>query len=160
MTINKRPIDVAYDSNVQRWLSQAEEDLKSARVLRVAQIYPASCFLAHQSAEKALKAILVAYGDLVQSHALCDLKSSVEALLTDGRPLPALVGVARLDRYYLGTRCPDALPEGATAQSVFDVQDADEAIGTAGRVVTALARWLREDPDRLGSEGSPGCSSA
>ncbi len=153
-------MDVACDNNVQRWLLQAEEDLKSARVLRVAQLYPASCFLAHQSAEKAFKAILVAYGDLVQSHALSDLKPSVEALLTDGRPLPALVGVARLDRYYLGTRCPEVLPEGATAKSVFDVQDADEAIGTAGRVVTALARWLREDPDRLGSEGSPGCSSA
>lgn len=145
-------------NNARRWLSQGLEDLKSARVLRDAQLYPASCFFAQQGAEKAMKAILVARGDALRSHALADLKQSVEVVLADGHPLPALAGVGRLDRYYLGTRYPDALPDGATAQSVFDAQDADEAIGTAERVVTALAEWLKEDQNHPESEESSGHS--
>jgi len=46
------------DNEARRWLDQAVEDLASARVLFDAERHYLVCFMAHQIAEKALKAYL------------------------------------------------------------------------------------------------------
>lgn len=47
----------------QRWLEQAQFDLKWARHLKSKGAYYLVCFLAQQVAEKALKAFLYAQGE-------------------------------------------------------------------------------------------------
>ncbi|KXG77389.1 hypothetical protein AN618_11170 [Fervidicola ferrireducens] len=49
----------------KRWLEQAKEDLKWARMLAEQGGYHIACFLAQQVAEKAIKAFLYAMGETI-----------------------------------------------------------------------------------------------
>jgi len=49
----------------KRWLEQAKEDLKWARMLAEKGGYHIACFLAQQVAEKAIKAFLYASGETI-----------------------------------------------------------------------------------------------
>ncbi len=116
-----------------RWLRQAETDLGAARLL--SDGFPAlACFHAQQATEKALKAVLFAAGDSpVLGHALAELGQAVETRDPSFAPLRA--EAAKLDRYYIPTRYPNGLPEGADPGDAFDVEDARGAVATVERVI-------------------------
>jgi len=79
-------------------------------VLRQAGIFNNACFFAQQAAEKAFKGFLVATGvDCPRSHPL----DSLAALVPADERLSKL-SPARLDRYYIAPRYPDALPPGGS----------------------------------------------
>lgn len=131
------------------WLAQARTDLEAAELL--AEPFPAlACFHAQQSAEKALKAILYAAGERpVLGHALAELGRAVVGHSPAFSDLRS--EVAKLDRYYIPTRYPNGLPEGAEPGSAFDPTDARSAIDTAGRAVAHAGSFLRE---RSGGDAS------
>ena len=94
-----------------RWLRQASEDLHWAEHLAEQGAYHLACFLAQQSAEKALKAYLYAQDvELVWGHSvreLCTVAATFDAAFEElGRK------VAPLDQYYIPTRYPNGLPGG------------------------------------------------
>ncbi len=123
-----RPPDEA-----QRWLEQAIEDLKWARLLLDHGGFHLVCFLAQQIAEKALKAFLYAQGEEVV------LGHSVERLTAQAADyLPRIskerARWAALDGYYVATRYPNSLPDSIPAH-VYQKDAAQEALGLAVEVV-------------------------
>ncbi|MGB9797879.1 MAG: HEPN domain-containing protein, partial [bacterium] len=98
-------------SKSERWLEQAIHDLEDARFNLSGGRYNVACFLAQQAAEKALKAFLLKKGaDEVWGHSIADLCEDAKNFD------PSFAKIEReitlLDKYYLPTRYPDALPGG------------------------------------------------
>lgn len=126
----------------RRWVDQATDDLEAARLLCEHGRHAQACFLAQQTAEKALKAILYARGaDVVMGHsvaALCDEVSGVEPEIADRCP-----EWASLDQYYIPTRYPDALPGGIPA-AVFTGEQTTRALALAAEVLDAARRHVAE----------------
>lgn len=116
-----------------RWLAQAEDDLVTARRLREIGIHYASCFHAQQTAEKALKSVLIARGaTAVRGHSIADL--CVEIARFDPRFAPLVAELAPLDLYTIPTRYPNGLP-GGVASRVFVDEDSARAVRLAQRAV-------------------------
>ena len=105
-----------------RWLRQAENDLAFVKVAVREGFFAQACFMAHQVAEKALKAMAYYRGDrFVTGHSLTELMSSLETTYPN---LSEFSRPARLlDRYYIPTRYPNALPGGVP----FELYHRDEA---------------------------------
>jgi HEPN domain-containing protein len=126
----------------KRWLKQAEYDLRAAEHNAGGEFYSIACFNAQQAAEKALKAFLFAQGErVVLGHSageLCRRCGEYEESFND---LAASAG--KLDRFYVPTRYPDALPGGVPAE-VYDEEDATGAITSASKVL-AMVRKVLED---------------
>src|SRR5882724_1137581 len=104
MTVNRNLTEA------QRWLKQALHDRDAARLNRDHGFHEHACFLAQQSAEKALKAFLYERGQgPVLGH-------STLALTNDCASLESTFGALsdpcrRLDQLYIATRYPNGLPD-------------------------------------------------
>jgi HEPN domain-containing protein len=127
-------------NEAERWLEQAEDDLRWAAHLRDAGAHNIACFLSQQVAEKALKALLYHSGEeLVVGHSvqdLCDRASGVWPDIAERCP-----GWGTLDALYIPTRYPDALP-GSIPARVYDQSAADRAVAVATEVVEAARSKL------------------
>jgi HEPN domain-containing protein len=145
--MQEHPLDLA-----KRWLQQAQDDCVVAEELREEERHNVACFLAQQSAEKALKALLVwRGGDYPRLHAIGTL---IEELRRIDAPLAERLREATaLDAYYLSTRYPDALDGGLPSASFFD-KEAKLAIERARDVLSVVAEELTkaEEPNRSGGE--------
>jgi HEPN domain-containing protein len=125
----------------QRWLITAQQDLLAAKALSENRFFAHACFLAQQSGEKALKAMWYL-------HDRQPWGSSILRLVTefpDATELPNLddwiYRAATLDRLYVPTRYPDALPDLTPGQNFFK-QDADAAILLAATFVEAAQKAI------------------
>lgn len=124
-----------------RWLEQAGEDLKWAKLLAREGGYHIACFLAQQVVEKAVKAFLYAQGEeLVVGH-------SVDTLLTraakyDRRFEEKRFSWSSLDGYYIPTRYPNGLPDSIPAR-VFNVKLAQDAVSLAEEAVCFISELIR-----------------
>jgi len=118
-------------------MRQAEFDLAQAERLLADGVFSYAAFFAEQAAQKSLKAFLLARGArLVTIHSVGELAR--EAAARDQR-FAALVNAARrLDRHYLTSRYPDALPEPAVPAEAYVREDAEEALDAA-RCIAGLA---------------------
>lgn len=125
----------------QRWLKQAEEDLRWTHHLVREGAYHIACFLAQQVAEKALKGFLYAQGcEIVLGHSverLCHDAAQHDAVFAAHAPRWAI-----LDSYYVPTRYPNSLPGSIPAQ-VYTREAAGEAAQLAGEVVEAVRARLK-----------------
>jgi HEPN domain-containing protein len=120
------------------WLRQSERDLADAEFVAAAGRHALACFLAHQVAEKAVTAYLLARGaEQVWGHALADLCEDAMALDPSFDLVKSLAGL--LDKHYLGARYPSTLPGGVPAEA-YDKQDAARALEIARDVL----RFVRE----------------
>lgn len=132
----KKPHEAA-----QRWLQQAEHDLKMAERLR--EESPAdSCYFAEQAGQKALKAYLYhqgSRGELEHSIRLLTQKCSSHD--------PSFrAGAERwkvLDQFYIPTRYPDALADPAVPCESYSVAQAEEGIQLASEIVDTVKAKLR-----------------
>jgi HEPN domain-containing protein len=116
-----------------RWLSQGEQDLNDAEFNLSGKRYNVACFLAQQSAEKALKAYLFSKGaEEVWGHSVAELCKDAQTFYPEFRQLETIA--APLDKYYIPTRYPNALPGGIPSKA-FDENDAKSAIRLAKEVI-------------------------
>ncbi|MGB9607136.1 MAG: HEPN domain-containing protein [bacterium] len=127
-------------SKSERWLEQAIHDLEDARFNLSGGRYNVACFLAQQAAEKALKAFLLKKGaDEVWGHSIADLCEDAKNFD------PSFVKIEReivlLDKYYLPTRYPDALPGGIPSYA-FDEEDAKRAITISEKAINFVKERL------------------
>jgi len=118
----------------ERWLKQAEFDLHSAKKNYEQKIYSYTCFLCEQSAQKALKAYLFFKGERYV------LEHSIKKLVENCSKFDAEFSLfekhgAKLDKYYLSTRYPDALPFPAIPYESYTEEDAQEAIKLASEIL-------------------------
>ena len=97
-------------SEARRWLAKANEDLTVADIVLNAPhgVNWAACFHAQQATEKALKAVLVAYGiDFPRSHALERLLALMPA---DSASNFDIESVAELTPWAVAGRYPEDIP--------------------------------------------------
>jgi HEPN domain-containing protein len=118
----------------KRWLAQAEHSLGTTRILLENGLWADACFHSEQTAQLALKAFLYYRGRrFVNIHSVRVLAS--ECGKEDAQFLAFESYGMFLDRYYLSTRYPDALPAPAIPFESFTQQEAQQALGYATEIV-------------------------
>jgi len=110
-------------------MRQAELDLAAARDIAATAHYEWACFLAHQAAEKAVKALHESHGVEAWGHTVAGLLGGS----TD--PSEEVLDAAKaLDRHYIPTRYPNTHPRGAPGD-LYTARDADQALADADAVL-------------------------
>lgn len=100
--------------------------------------YSQTCFIAQQSAEKALKAFCFLKGfDIVKSHSLFQI---VKALGENGEVEKL---AKELDLYYISGRYPDAFPAGAPFE-MFSAEQAERALSSAERIYSITSKRIHD----------------
>ena len=133
-------------SEADRWVQQAANDLALARLGLHEEFFSQACFWAQQSAEKAVKGI----GRLGGDRAVLEISV---ALLVDryaqrAPGLSDLLDESRLlDRYYTTTRYPGGSP-GLVPFLAFNREDATTAIEAAERFLELADRQVRRGDRR------------
>jgi len=129
-------------SEAQRWLKQALHDRDAARLNREHGFHEHACFLAQQSAEKALKAFLYARGQgPVLGHSTLALAQEAAALAADFAQLEARC--RRLDQLYIPTRYPNGLPDGVP-HDFYDGGLSEQALADLDVVITCAQRFVSQ----------------
>lgn len=119
-----------------RWFGQAEYDWKAAKHSADGHFHSTACFQSQQAAEKAIKAYLTLQGRrAIMGHSIVYLireavqyNSEFEQYLSHGRIL---------DRYYIPTRYPDALPDGMPYES-YEKEDAEIALDKSKKIINTI----------------------
>jgi len=122
---------------------QALRDFKAARDSAVDGNYEWSCFQAQQAAEKALKALLYAYGRSAWGHSIVELLDYLKEAVEVGEEL--YVAARELDRHSIPSRYPNAFESGYPG-IYYDVQTASRAIECA----RVILEWARRKLENLG----------
>jgi len=125
-------------ADAKLWLRQAADDYRFGRAALVGRFHAQACFVAQQSAEKAVKAVHYHLGARpVIGHSVHALLAKLNARAGVTKDL--LVTGAGLDQLYVPTRYPDALPGGLAPVDAFSAAQARVALRDAGRIL----RWAR-----------------
>jgi len=130
--------EVSRHQEARRWMLQAGFDLKAAEWNLKGGFYNTVCFLAQQSAEKALKSVLYYKGvsrTKLITHSTVQLLSegssclhAPESLMDDARDL---------DLHYIPSRYPNGLP-GGFPHSFYGESTATSALQSARRIIEAV----------------------
>lgn len=135
-------------AEARRWVGQAEDDLRFARVGIKERFYAQACFLSQQAGEKALKALRYLRGERrVLGHSLVALVDSLADELTDRAALRSLA--AELDLHYVPARYPNGLPDVAPFQA-YSREQAVRAVAAAERFVSVARESLEKPPPGTG----------
>ena len=127
--------------NSERWLLQSEYDLKEASRTLAADSFSYAAFFAEQSSQKSLKAYLFSLGKrAIFIHSIGELLK--EAAGSDKEFASLLEKGQKLDRYYLASRYPDALPEPAIPAESYGKSEAEEALNTATEIFQLCKRKI------------------
>ncbi len=130
-----RGMEAEYEA--RRWLEQAHADLAAAKWNEEGDFHSVACFLAQQTAERALKAFLYFRGQRrIIGHSVLEFADRCSRLDSDFKSLMDTAGT--LDRYYIPTRYPNGLPGGVPAK-VFGANEAKQALQIAETIVTLVA---------------------
>lgn len=114
------------------WMKQAKRDLEMAQKAKDSAFFEWACFIAQQAAEKAVKAMYQRLGGSAMGHGIRPLLRG----LSDRVPVPGeiLKAAKKLDSYYIPTRYPNGMDQGAPTD-FFDQEDADGAVSGAGEII-------------------------
>jgi HEPN domain-containing protein len=93
------------------WFRQAQRDLEHAAASAEAGRHEWACFAAHQSAEKAVKALHLRIGQEAWGHVAAQLLVQLPASLAV--PQALIERAQALDNFYIPARYPNAHPAGA-----------------------------------------------
>jgi len=122
------------------WLSQADADLEAARANAEQERHALACFLAHETAVKAVKGFLYKKGaEMVWGGHLSDLCEDAMAF-DPSFDFVKSVG-ALLDKHALGARNPDAVG-GAVPAQIYDANDSAHSIEIAGEVLETVRQKI------------------
>ena len=126
-----------------RWFMQSENDLEFVRWLnKEKKFLDKGCFVAQQSAEKAMKACLYAQGErIVIGHSLFDFCEKIKINVSEFSEI--INECRRLDRYYIPTRYPNGLPGGIPFQ-YFTEEDIRNALVDAEKVENFCRIFLQK----------------
>ena len=129
-------------AEAERWHLHAERDLGFAKLgLEIGGFYAQVCFMAQQSAEKALKALLFLRGGrLIHEDSISEL------LLRAADVHPRLARyqdmAIQLDQYYLISRYLGAEP-GSASNELIDEAQAKEAVGQGENLILEIRNIIR-----------------
>jgi len=121
-----------------RWLRQAEYDLKVAEWNQQGGFHAPACFWAQQSAAKSLRAFL--FMNREQTYETRSVVDLLDRAITYEEAFKEFVGVSTsLDLYYKTSRFPDAIPGGIPAE-VITVKDSQDAIRQAADIIKVVEK--------------------
>jgi HEPN domain-containing protein len=121
-----------------RWLGFARQDLRMAELAMSDGLYNQVCFHSEQCVEKVLKAWLADNGKKIpRTHRMADLLPLLPAELVGGMAEEIIL----LDRFYIPTRYPDALP-GSLEDSLPSEEEALETLNLAKKVLESIGAKL------------------
>ncbi len=104
------------------------------------EIYNQACFHSQQCAEKAVKGLLALQGKrLPRTHFLGDLLT-----ILDPDPFTESLDIHLLDRFYIPTRYPDALP-GSLPEGLPNREEAADALAVAQQVLHTIATFAKQN---------------
>ena len=125
----------------KHWLAFARQDLRMAELALSEDIYNQACFHAQQCAEKAVKGYLEQLDPPPpRTHLMADLLSHLPVDLL----APLEDALVALDRFYIPTRYPDALP-GTLFDGLPGRREAREALLTARQTLERIEELLQLD---------------
>ncbi|MBI5642966.1 MAG: HEPN domain-containing protein [Deltaproteobacteria bacterium] len=131
-----------------RWLRQAEYDLKASEWNQQGGFYAPACFWAQQSAAKSLRAFLfMNREDTRETRSVVDL---LDRAITYEEEFRGFVGTSTsLDIYYKTARFPDALPGGIPADVITE-KDSKDAVKQASEIIAIVEKKRKSYlPDTL-----------
>jgi HEPN domain-containing protein len=114
------------------WLLQAERDIEQAEDSRLAKRHEWACFAAHQSAEKAIKALHLSLGQEAWGHVAARLLMELPEDIDVSEELVEKAKV--LDNFYIPTRYPNGHSQGAPFEHYGRLQS-EEAIRYARSIL-------------------------
>ncbi|MCS6829797.1 MAG: HEPN domain-containing protein [Armatimonadota bacterium] len=114
------------------WMDQARGDLRHAQNDLQDGFYDWACFSAQQAAEKAVKAVFKRHKLEVWGHSIVDLLSALPAHIAVPDELYDMA--MELDKGYISTRYPDALPSGSP-RTRYSQQEAERFIRYARAIL-------------------------
>lgn len=121
----------------QDWFKQAERDLDQAIDSQRAERHEWACFAAHQSAEKAVKALHLAHRQEAWGHVVARLLADLPLNVP-----PDLIDKGRvLDNFYIPTRYPNGHPAGAPYEH-YGVLQSEQAIAYAREIIEFVRREM------------------
>jgi HEPN domain-containing protein len=112
------------------WFAQAERDLEQAVSSQKESRHEWACFAAHQSAEKAVKALHLHLKQEVWGHVVARILAELPMFVSEELIEKAMV----LDGFYIPTRYANGHPEGAPFEHYGSIQSR-EAIDYAGEIL-------------------------
>ncbi len=134
-----------------RWLSEAKWDLETAELLYRHGRFNAACFYAQQAAEKAVKALLFLINEAPWGHSVRLLIERWARVTGVEVSREIMVCARELDRHYIPSRYPNALPAG-TPHEAYDEETAKRALECA----RAILNYVENEFNRRIRENSSG----
>jgi HEPN domain-containing protein len=123
------------------WLTFAREDLRMAELALSDGLFNQVCFHAQQCVEKSIKAYLDRHGQTPpRTHRMADLLRLLPSHLLSGLRPDLLL----LDRFYIPTRYPDALP-GMLPLGMPGQSEAQEALELARASLAQIESVLHSE---------------
>ncbi|MEM3404115.1 MAG: HEPN domain-containing protein [Nitrososphaeria archaeon] len=113
------------------WLKQSKRDLENAEYEIKGGFYEHACFLAQQSSEKAVKAVLQRMGAEAFGHSVAGLLKKLSERLNVEQEL--INYGKELDKAYIPTRYPNAHPEGAPYE-LYTKEEAERLVEFGRRI--------------------------
>jgi len=128
-------------SEARRWLSEAEWDLETARILHERGRYNAAVFYCHQAAEKAVKAMLYSVNEAPWGHSVRILLERYAEASGEHLARDLFTKARELDRHYIPSRYPNAHPSG-TPHEAYDEETSLRALESAERFLEVARRVI------------------
>ena len=128
-------------AEAQRWLRQAQDDKEAAEALVSVRKYAQAAFLAQQAGEKALKGLWLSQDLDAWGHSLARLIKDLPPSPIQQAVAPLLDAALALDKLYIPTRYPDALPGTIPAES-YTRAEAEAALQHAQLILQAVIRLI------------------
>lgn len=129
-------------TEASKWFQQAASDLEAVRWNIEGKFYDTGAFLAQQTAEKAVKALLFYLGakkKALLSHSIFEMMN--EAGKHDPK-FPLLLEEAReLDLHYVPSRYPNGLPSGFP-HMFYEKKMAVKALASAEKIFFAVSEYF------------------
>jgi len=123
------------------WLRQSERDLEETKHSFKGGYYEWACFLAQQSAEKAVKALAEHEKIISWGHVISRILKEISQII---KFPPNLLEKAKiLDRYYIPTRYPNGFESGAP-MDYYTKKDAVEAIKYAEEIIEFSKQYIQK----------------
>jgi len=129
------------EDEASRWFSEALWDYETASILHRERRYNASAFYAHQAAEKAVKALLYKINEAPWGHSVRALLERFFSRVNSELKAELLACARELDRHYIPSRYPNALPAG-TPHEAYDEEASRRALEAARRILEFAGRVL------------------
>lgn len=126
-----------------RWFEEAKEDIETADILYKNGRYNACCFYAHQSAEKAVKALLYKINEAAWGHSIRILLERYIERTGVSEAVSLLEYARELDRHYIPSRYPNVHPSG-TAFEAYDSKTAERAIQNAKKILEYVSEVFKK----------------